>query len=206
MQSACDNACRATTSGLGVLRRHAHRCRDRVRRAGARIELAPAARSARSRGSSSAPTIDHGAPGRRASTSSTTTSTAPAQPAVDRPLRLVKTVTGDISPKSVVSTDSGLVFAAEHDVSPHDDGVRPGRVAREDDPRRRRPRELRVSGPRRGVPRRAGRRRGESRSQVLLRHQLLDVRRQLRARRATTTAPARAGSHRASCTGSISRS
>ena len=47
----------------------------------------------------------------RASTSSTTTSTQPAQPAVDRPLHLAKTVTGNISPKSVVATDSGLVFA-----------------------------------------------------------------------------------------------
>jgi YVTN family beta-propeller protein len=47
----------------------------------------------------------------RASTSSTTTSTTPARPAVDRPLRLVKTVTGAISPKSVVATESGLVFA-----------------------------------------------------------------------------------------------
>src|SRR6476619_4209765 len=46
-----------------------------------------------------------------ASTSSTTTSTTPAQPAVDRPLRLVKTVTGAISPKSVVATERGLVFA-----------------------------------------------------------------------------------------------
>jgi YVTN family beta-propeller protein len=46
-----------------------------------------------------------------ASTSSTTTSTTPAQPAVDRPLRLVRTVTGAISPKSVVATESGLVFA-----------------------------------------------------------------------------------------------
>ena len=45
------------------------------------------------------------------STSSTTTSTKPAQPAVDRPLRLVKTVTGNISPKSVVATGTGLVFA-----------------------------------------------------------------------------------------------
>jgi YVTN family beta-propeller protein len=45
------------------------------------------------------------------STSSTTTSTVPGQPAVDRPLRLVKTITGDISPKSVVATDGGLVFA-----------------------------------------------------------------------------------------------
>jgi len=45
------------------------------------------------------------------STSSTTTSTAPSQPAVDRPLQLLKTVTGNISPKSVVATGSGLVFA-----------------------------------------------------------------------------------------------
>src|SRR5260370_18008195 len=45
------------------------------------------------------------------STSSTTTSTAPSQPAVDRPLQLLKTVTGNISPKSVVATDNGFVFA-----------------------------------------------------------------------------------------------
>jgi YVTN family beta-propeller protein len=44
-------------------------------------------------------------------TSSTTTTTVPSQPAVDRPLTLVKTVTGNISPKSVVATDTGRVFA-----------------------------------------------------------------------------------------------
>lgn len=43
--------------------------------------------------------------------SSTTITTTPLQPAVDRPLRLVRTVTGDISPKSVNATGSGLVFA-----------------------------------------------------------------------------------------------
>ena len=59
---------------------------------------------------SSAPTSSHTAP-TPASTSSTTTSTQPAQPAVDRPLTLVKTVTGNISPKSVVATDTGRVFA-----------------------------------------------------------------------------------------------
>jgi len=74
-------------------------------------------------GSGSAPTSTaHRAP----STSSTTTSTAPAQPAVDRPLTLVKTVTGDISPKSVVSTDSGLVFAQNmmyrHTMTVYDQG------------------------------------------------------------------------------------
>jgi YVTN family beta-propeller protein len=58
----------------------------------------------------SAPTSTQ-APPPSASTSSTTTSTVPAQPAVDRPLTLVKTVTGEISPKSVVATESGLVFA-----------------------------------------------------------------------------------------------
>jgi YVTN family beta-propeller protein len=50
-------------------------------------------------------------PATSASTSSTTTSTVPEQPAVDRPLTLFKTVTGEISPKSVVATESGLVFA-----------------------------------------------------------------------------------------------
>jgi YVTN family beta-propeller protein len=59
----------------------------------------------------SAPSSTSHAAGTSASTSSTTTSTVPAQPAVDRPLTLLKTVTGDISPKSVVATDSGLVFA-----------------------------------------------------------------------------------------------
>jgi YVTN family beta-propeller protein len=51
------------------------------------------------------------APTSASTSSTTTTSTTPAQPAVDRPLRLVKTVTGAISPKSVVATESGLVFA-----------------------------------------------------------------------------------------------
>ena len=59
---------------------------------------------------SSAPTSSHTA-STTASTSSTTTSTQPAQPAIDRPLTLVKTVTGNISPKSVVATDTGRVFA-----------------------------------------------------------------------------------------------
>ena len=77
-------------------------------------------------GSSSAPTSTaHRAPS-ISSASSTTTSTAPAQPAVDRPLTLVKTVTGDISPKSVVSTDSGLVFAQNmmyrHTMTVYDQG------------------------------------------------------------------------------------
>ncbi len=40
-----------------------------------------------------------------------TTTTAPPKPSVDRPLRLVRTVTGAISPKSVVATETGLVFA-----------------------------------------------------------------------------------------------
>ena len=42
--------------------------------------------------------------------SATTTTVAPP-PAVDRPLRLVDTITGDISPKSVDATGTGLVFA-----------------------------------------------------------------------------------------------
>jgi YVTN family beta-propeller protein len=40
----------------------------------------------------------------------TTTTTTPT-PAVDRPLNLVRTITGAISPKSVVATGTGLVFA-----------------------------------------------------------------------------------------------
>src|SRR6185295_2466443 len=46
-----------------------------------------------------------------APTSSSTTTTVPLPPAVDRPLRLARTVTGNISPKSVVATGTGLVFA-----------------------------------------------------------------------------------------------
>jgi len=45
------------------------------------------------------------------SSSSTTTTTVPAVPEIDRPLRLVKTITGEISPKSVDATGTGLVFA-----------------------------------------------------------------------------------------------
>jgi len=41
----------------------------------------------------------------------TSTSTTIAAPAVDRPLRLVDTITGAISPKSVDATGTGLVFA-----------------------------------------------------------------------------------------------
>jgi YVTN family beta-propeller protein len=64
---------------------------------------------------------------------STTTSTAPrrttttaAPPvAVERPLRLVRTITGDISPKSVVATGTGLVFAQNmmyrHTMTVYDD-------------------------------------------------------------------------------------
>ncbi len=40
-----------------------------------------------------------------------TTTTTPPTPAVDRPLKLVRTITGAISPKSVVATATGLVFA-----------------------------------------------------------------------------------------------
>ena len=39
------------------------------------------------------------------------TTTTPRQPAIDRPLRLSTTITGAISPKSVVATGNGLVFA-----------------------------------------------------------------------------------------------
>ena len=57
--------------------------------------------------------------------SSTTTTTVPLQPAVDRPLRLVRTVTGNISPKSVDATGSGLVFAQNmmyrHTMTVYDD-------------------------------------------------------------------------------------
>ena len=40
-----------------------------------------------------------------------TTTTTPPTPAIDRPLRLERTITGAISPKSVVATGTGLVFA-----------------------------------------------------------------------------------------------
>jgi YVTN family beta-propeller protein len=40
-----------------------------------------------------------------------TTTTTPPTPSVDRPLELVQTITGAISPKSVVATETGLVFA-----------------------------------------------------------------------------------------------
>jgi YVTN family beta-propeller protein len=40
-----------------------------------------------------------------------TTPTVPAPPAIDRPLRLVDRITGEISPKSVDATGTGLVFA-----------------------------------------------------------------------------------------------
>ena len=72
---------------------------------------------------------------------------------------------------------------AEHDVPPHDDGVRRLRVVGEDDSGWRGSRAFRLPRSRRRVAGSAGRRRGEPRRQVLLRHQLLDVRRELRARR-----------------------
>ncbi len=40
-----------------------------------------------------------------------TTTTAPPVPAIDRPMQLVRTITGEISPKSVDATGTGLVFA-----------------------------------------------------------------------------------------------
>src|SRR3954452_5233192 len=43
--------------------------------------------------------------------SAPTTTTTPLPPAVDRPLSLATTITGAISPKSVVATGAGLVFA-----------------------------------------------------------------------------------------------
>jgi len=68
------------------------------------------------RGSDSDPTASPGStptstkpPATSASTSSTTTK--PPTPSVERPLQLVRTITGEISPKSVVATDTGLVFA-----------------------------------------------------------------------------------------------
>ena len=71
---------------------------------------------------------------------------------------------------------------AEHDVPAHHDRVHRRGVAREDDSRPRRPRELRVPRPSRAVTRCARGGCGRSRSSLLLRHQLLDVRRRLRSR------------------------
>ena len=55
----------------------------------------------------------------------TTATTTPQQPAVDRPLSLERTITGAISPKSVVATGSGLVFAQNmmyrHTMTVYDD-------------------------------------------------------------------------------------
>ena len=45
------------------------------------------------------------------STTTTTATTRPQVPEIDRPLQLVDTITGQISPKSVVATGTGLVFA-----------------------------------------------------------------------------------------------
>ena len=60
-----------------------------------------------------------------ASSSSSTTITVPLPPAVDRPLSLAQTITGNISPKSVDATGSGLVFAQNmmyrHTMTVYDD-------------------------------------------------------------------------------------
>jgi YVTN family beta-propeller protein len=54
-----------------------------------------------------------------------TTTTTPPTPAIDRPLRLERTITGAISPKSVVATGTGLVFAQNmmyrHTMTVYDD-------------------------------------------------------------------------------------
>ncbi len=54
-----------------------------------------------------------------------TTTTQPPAPAVDRPLQLVRTITGAISPKSVDATGTGLVFAQNmmyrHTMTVYDD-------------------------------------------------------------------------------------
>jgi len=54
-----------------------------------------------------------------------TTTTTPPVPAIDRPLRLERTITGAISPKSVVATGTGLVFAQNmmyrHTMTVYDD-------------------------------------------------------------------------------------
>jgi YVTN family beta-propeller protein len=67
-----------------------------------------------------------------ASSTSTTRATTttkphpPIPPAIDRPLVLAKTITGEISPKSVDATGTGLVFAQNmmyrHTVTVYDDG------------------------------------------------------------------------------------
>ena len=71
-----------------------------------------AAKSHRGRGTtSSGPTSRPTPPTRAPVSSTTTTTTAPGPPAIDRPLRLARTITGNISPKSVDATGSGYVFA-----------------------------------------------------------------------------------------------
>ena len=54
-----------------------------------------------------------------------TTTTTPPTPAIDRPLKLERTITGAISPKSVVATGTGLVFAQNmmyrHTMTVYDD-------------------------------------------------------------------------------------
>jgi YVTN family beta-propeller protein len=54
-----------------------------------------------------------------------TSTTTPPNPAIDRPLRLERTITGAISPKSVVATGTGLVFAQNmmyrHTMTVYDD-------------------------------------------------------------------------------------
>ena len=110
-----------------------------------------------------------------------TTTTVPLPPAVDRPLRLDDDDhRRDLAEVGRRDGNRSRV-RAEHDVPPHDDRVRRRGCAREDDPRQRRSRELRLPGSRRAVARRAGRGCGQPGSPVLLRHELLDVRRRLRA-------------------------
>ncbi len=83
----------------------------------------------------------------------------PGPLASSRRLSLYKVITGDISPKSVMSTNTGLVFA-RHDVSPHDDRRELGRHAAQDHQRRRRAgtlRRPRTTRPDPWRPRRSGR-------------------------------------------------
>jgi YVTN family beta-propeller protein len=86
---------------------------------GARSRASAHTKETRPRTTAGAPSSTH--PRR----STTTTRPKPSPPEVDRPLQLVHTITGEISPKSVVATGTGLVFAQNmmyrHTMTVYDD-------------------------------------------------------------------------------------
>ena len=61
------------------------------------------------------------------STAPSTTTTTLAMPSSAGAMSLTRTVTGDISPKSVVASGAGAGVRAEHDVPAHRHRVRPQR-------------------------------------------------------------------------------